>query len=275
MDKEICYEAIEAADEIDDAIEVARVSGNWDGTYTMIMATVDNAIRKAKGGPVCIDCTEHNTGDCNETFGPCGDFVLRSDLRGEAIPPEAWDQLIKDVDEVKYHCRDGSNARAEVKELSRSEAIKGGITFNKLDASEPAQEPSDKSQAEASEKIDEKWLARWFASKKRAFNVQMGLQPLGRPGDPIPPSHFLANYMGREIKKLFDEYAARPAPTAERGLRGNAMDDHQADILAVQVARLIERHVIDSRSPAADALLDYKGGRFYGPTAIATPESKE
>jgi hypothetical protein len=49
MDKEICYEAIEAADEIDDAIELARVSGNWDGTYTMIMATVDNAIRKAMG----------------------------------------------------------------------------------------------------------------------------------------------------------------------------------------------------------------------------------
>ena len=26
---------------------------------------------------------------------------------------------------------------------------------------------------------------------------------------------------------------------------------------------------------AADALLDYKGGRFYGPTALATPESKK
>jgi hypothetical protein len=56
--------------------------------------------------------------------------------------------------------------------------------------------------------LDEKWLANWFAHKRREFNVQMGLQPLPRPSDPIPPSYFLANYMGREIKKLFDEHTA-------------------------------------------------------------------
>jgi hypothetical protein len=55
-----------------------------------------------------------------------------------------------------------------------------------------------------SDELDEKWLAQWFASKKREFNVQMGLTPLSRPGDPIPPSHCLANYMGHEIKVLFD-----------------------------------------------------------------------
>jgi hypothetical protein len=48
MSGEICKEAIEAADEINDAIDKARVGGNWDGVYTLNMATIDNAIRKAK-----------------------------------------------------------------------------------------------------------------------------------------------------------------------------------------------------------------------------------
>lgn len=37
-----------------------------------------------------------------------------------------------------------------------------------------------------------------------------------------------------------------------------------ADALAIEVAKLIRDKIIDSRSPAADALLDYKGGKFFG-----------
>jgi hypothetical protein len=70
--------------------------------------------------------------------------------------------------------------------------------------------------AEQGDGLDEKWLAQWFASKKRAFNVQMGLASLPRLGDPIPPSHYLADYMGREIKALIeqDRLASRPQPEA-------------------------------------------------------------
>lgn len=56
-------------------------------------------------------------------------------------------------------------------------------------------------------------------------------------------------------------------------------DAASADEMARQIAGLIERHVIDSRSPAADALLGYRGGLFYGPTdehpAAPAPEANE
>ena len=61
---------------------------------------------------------------------------------------------------------------------------------------------------EAREFLDEKWLARWFASKKREHNVIMELDPLPNYNSPIPLSHFFADFMGREIKKLFDEHVA-------------------------------------------------------------------
>jgi hypothetical protein len=81
-----------------------------------------------------------------------------------------------------------------------------------LAAIEPFSEPAP---AEQGEGLNEKWLAQWFASKKRAFNVQMGLAPLPRLGDPIPPSHCLADYMGREIKALVESLASRPQPEAK------------------------------------------------------------
>jgi hypothetical protein len=42
-------------------------------------------------------------------------------------------------------------------------------------------------------------------------------------------------------------------------------DKSAADALAVEVEKLIERKIIDSRSPAADALLNYRDGKIQGP----------
>jgi hypothetical protein len=50
-----------------------------------------------------------------------------------------------------------------------------------------------------------------------------------------------------------------------------AFDKAGADRLAVEVEKLIERHVIDSRSPAADALLDYRDGNIQGPHLTEEP----
>lgn len=101
MNDEICPEAIEAADEIDDAIEKARISGNWDGVYGLNMATIDNAIHKAINKLQCINCTEHNTGDCDESMGQCGDFVLRTDLRDKLVLRAALDFIQSEADRAK------------------------------------------------------------------------------------------------------------------------------------------------------------------------------
>ena len=44
-------------------------------------------------------------------------------------------------------------------------------------------------------------------------------------------------------------------------------DKRAADHLADEVAKLVERKVIDARSPAADALLDYRDPPFGDPHA--------
>ena len=72
---------------------------------------------------------------------------------------------------------------------------------------------------EAREFLDEKWLARWFASKKREHNVIMELDPLPNYNSPIPLSHFFADFMGREIKKLFDEHVAALVTARDERIR--------------------------------------------------------
>lgn len=89
-------------------------------------------------------------------------------------------------------------------------------------------------------------------------------------------------------KTWLDRDASRPMATADALAAGSALnealdtiaftaadpgereplvtwDKRAADALAVEVEKLIERKVIDSRSPAADALLDYRDGKIQGP----------
>jgi hypothetical protein len=53
----------------------------------------------------------------------------------------------------------------------------------------------------------------------------------------------------------------RAAPTPEASGQRPTLLERSADRLAHEVKRLVERGVIDARSPAGDALLDYGGVR--------------
>jgi hypothetical protein len=73
-----------------------------------------------------------------------------------------------------------------------------------------------------------------------------------------------------------DEALAALSQGADERTAVAPFDERSADRIATEVARLIERQIIDSRSPAADALLDYKGGKFYGAQPAApAPEQDE
>ena len=57
-DKKVRPEAIEAADKIDDLLERERVAGCSEGRYTLMMAVIDKAIKKAIGEEKANECGE-------------------------------------------------------------------------------------------------------------------------------------------------------------------------------------------------------------------------
>lgn len=62
-----------------------------------------------------------------------------------------------------------------------------------------------------------------------------------------------------DARSVLAEFDALPSRSEGRGAL-HFFDKRAADVLANEVAKLIERRVIDTRSPAADALLDYRDG---------------
>jgi hypothetical protein len=116
------------------------------------------------------------------------------------VKPECAEEFAKDF------------LRAWVLNENELEAIKKMISLIKSDRAahialgREMEHTARAEDAETISELDENWLAKWFASKKREHNVLMGLDPLPLFGSPVPPSHYLANFMGRELKKLIDEH---------------------------------------------------------------------
>ena len=94
---------------------------------------------------------------------------------------------------------------------------------------------------------------------------------LGEDGD-FPPSEPGRRYNWRGELKTRLATILQSSP-ADQGPAQN-IDKVGGDRLAVEVAKLIERGVIDSRSPVADALLNYATGVFFGPVKVAKPARK-
>jgi hypothetical protein len=71
------------------------------------------------------------------------------------------------------------------------------------------------------------------------------------------PESLTIGKLNAAVRRLRDEVTAARASRSAPPAPARFFDKRAADVLACEVQRLIERKVIDSRSPAADALLDY------------------